>query len=171
MMPLPRMKKNKACLACHGSSMNYHRESDSDTCEWCAGLGVALTPEQLFLPVSAMQAACPNPCSDCPFRKNSLPGWLGDWLDATALSSHVLSNKYPCHMTMPDRSEYEDMGTDEPLDDSLIDDLILHDSTQCRGSILYKEKHRAAAYKIGEVGPEHENILAPNEFLAYHNRR
>lgn len=84
-----------------------------------------------------MHEACPNPCSQCPFKRGSLPGWLGEWSGPEELSAHVLAgNRYPCHMTMNEASHYDDMGIEEEL----IDDLILVDSTQCKGSMMYRER-------------------------------
>lgn len=117
-----------------------------------------------------MLPACPNPCSDCPFRKDSMRGWLGSWPSAAHLSGHILAgNKFPCHMTMPDASDYEDMGTDEPLGQDEIDDLIMHDSTRCKGAMLYKEKAHAK-YLETPITSQHDSILAPDEFLYHHDR-
>ena len=40
-----------------------------------------------------------KPCSDCPFRKNATPGWLGAHKDATEIIDLVYQDQYfPCHM-------------------------------------------------------------------------
>lgn len=36
-----------------------------------------------------------RPCNDCPFRKDSLPGWLGNKME-----EHVLSDSFVCHKTL-----------------------------------------------------------------------
>jgi hypothetical protein len=112
-----------------------------------------------------MHQALPNPCDDCPFRKNSLRGWLGPW-HPQELSRHVMSNDYACHQTQNDPSDYEDMDLDEPLPASVIEDLIQYDAHQCRGSVLYREKN---GYQQA-CSPAHEKILSIEEFMVYHDR-
>lgn len=110
-----------------------------------------------------MKTAAPNPCTDCPFRRTSLPGWLGEWSGPDELSAHVLAgNRYPCHLTMNSRSDYDDH-----LDSELIDDLILCDATQCRGSVMYKE--RATLERQGRIViKQYFDILSPLSFKLHH---
>jgi hypothetical protein len=118
-----------------------------------------------------VQKACKNPCSDCPFRKNSFRGWLGDWDTAADLSAFVLAgNQFPCHLTMRSAHDYEHMGTDEPLSKSTIEDLILYDSQGCRGAELYKGKRHALDNSLA-VAEAYERILTREEFLDHHANR
>jgi hypothetical protein len=40
-----------------------------------------------------------KPCSQCPFRRNSLRGWLGPW-DVEQLLHHLGRGEFPCHQTI-----------------------------------------------------------------------
>lgn len=113
-----------------------------------------------------MNKPCPNPCNDCPFRRISLPGWLGAWEGPEQLSSHVLAgNRYPCHLTMNGNEHYEGMG----LEQQEIDDLILVDSTQCQGSVLYLEKFKLEA-NHAIVTSRYFGILSRHSFIRHHAR-
>jgi hypothetical protein len=39
-------------------------------------------------------------CNDCPFRKKSVPGWLGPWENAWHIMQSVYHNYFPCHKTI-----------------------------------------------------------------------
>lgn len=66
---------------------------------------------------------CKKVCDDCPWRKNSLKGWLGDQ-DPELFTDIIKSgSKLPCHKT-----QKKQMNLNE-LDE---DDSILH----CRGSLI-----------------------------------
>lgn len=42
-----------------------------------------------------------TPCEECPFRKNSLPGWLGPYKDAQELLNIINGEiHFMCHMTL-----------------------------------------------------------------------
>lgn len=42
---------------------------------------------------------CTVPCNDCPFRRKSLPGWLGPWSVEEVLG-HIAYGPFPCHKTI-----------------------------------------------------------------------
>lgn len=107
---------------------------------------------------------CKKPCSDCPFRKNSLPGWLGDYENAQDLHNLVMTQEapFPCHLTHEDEDiSFTEAGNeDHPL---------------CAGALLYMRK----AFKlprnkvIAEISKsldikEMENILSVPEFFKHH---
>lgn len=49
-----------------------------------------------------------KPCNECPFRKKSLPGWLGPWKPREILQS-IAVNPFPCHRTIRHNEQrYED---------------------------------------------------------------
>lgn len=97
-----------------------------------------------------------NPCDECPFRKNSIPGWLG--AETAESTFHHVTNEgdFACHKT---RSK--------PL--SLM--------SRCKGSLLflkkackspkYNEELKVALKK--EKG-DTSNILLVNEFFNHHNK-
>ena len=42
---------------------------------------------------------CVVPCNDCPFRRNSAPGWLGPW-SVEDLLMQIAYGPFPCHKTI-----------------------------------------------------------------------
>lgn len=50
-----------------------------------------------------------NPCNECPFRRESLPGWLGPWTPLDLLRS-LSVEPFPCHQTIPQgyQGDYND---------------------------------------------------------------
>lgn len=49
-----------------------------------------------------------KPCKECPFRRNSVPGWLGPW-DPDELLLVIGRAAFPCHMTVkPGHNHDED---------------------------------------------------------------
>lgn len=40
-----------------------------------------------------------KPCKECPFRKASVPGWLGPW-EPDELMSNIPYVEFPCHKTI-----------------------------------------------------------------------
>ena len=120
-------------------------------------------------------------CEDCPFRCNSLKGWLGPWESAEELHRFVMHSEKPlaCHNTVRSPEDYHDLsGQDEPLSESLIDDLIEYDSSVCFGSLLYlkqagKLPRQPVLLKALEttVGALRSNILTVPQFHAHHSNR
>lgn len=52
-----------------------------------------------------------KPCSDCPWRRDSLPGWLGSGTPASWVAAAHSDEKIPCHV---------------------------HSNQQCAGSSIYR---------------------------------
>jgi len=40
-----------------------------------------------------------QPCNQCPFRVNCIPGWLGPWSPEALLES-LVHEPFPCHLTV-----------------------------------------------------------------------
>ncbi len=53
------------------------------------------------------------PCSDCPFRKKSLPGWLGPWQPWDLLRSVDADVPFPCHQTIAEDHEERGQSLDQ----------------------------------------------------------
>lgn len=49
-------------------------------------------------------AACAQPCQACPFRRQSLPGWLGNSSSEEFMQQTLADLAMPCHKTI----DYED---------------------------------------------------------------
>jgi len=64
-----------------------------------------------------------TPCEQCPFRKNSLPGWLGPYENAQELLNVINAEiHFMCHMTL---------GQD---DDDEVDESKMK---YCKGALLF----------------------------------
>lgn len=47
---------------------------------------------------------CKVPCSECPFRKNSLPGYLGGFTAEETIRVAVSESNFDCHLTRIDEN-------------------------------------------------------------------
>lgn len=110
-----------------------------------------------------MKPPAPNPCSECPWRRNAAPGWLGphtaeEWIGAAHGDGQIA-----CHLTINEDND---------------DDLSKADTmTTCAGAAIF----RANVCKLprtlrgipGYTLPaDRERVFSwNNEFIDYHNRR
>lgn len=86
-----------------------------------------------------------SPCSDCPWRRDSLAGWLGgntadEWVAMAHADVHI-----PCH-TRPDH--------------------------QCAGNAIYRRNAcKSVRPPLLTLERDTDKVFNwPNEFLAHHNR-
>ena len=106
--------------------------------------------------------ACKVPCNECPFRKDSMRGWLAGYTPQELHSIVMNEVGFPCHMTHTEEDlEWEDAGTDEhPL---------------CAGALRYMKKGAkrprnpellklVLAVDIKDC----EDILSVPEFIQHH---
>lgn len=56
-----------------------------------------------------MKTNLTRPCSECPFRRKSAPGWLGPWEPSEVMTT-IRYASFPCHRTIP----YDDVSLDHP---------------------------------------------------------
>lgn len=107
-----------------------------------------------------IKPCAPRPCKECPFRKNSAPGWLGPWPDAATLHLHIVAERdFACHMTMGDDDE----------------DELPEDTRRCTGAIMYatKSAKRFVDPVLRKEQQEHqptEEIMNLFEFKEHHTR-
>lgn len=111
-----------------------------------------------------MRCSLTKPCNECPFRKNSLPGWLGEWSSPEELFGFVITaeQSFPCHLSMTDRN-----GDDKPQSDM----------SYCRGAVMFMKKigklprNRELAKMVNSVNREElDNILDLPGFLSHHKK-
>ena len=109
-----------------------------------------------------MQQACEKMCDQCPWRKNSAPGWLGAANPEDFIQAIRQEGKLPCHAMV----DYENEDWKEHLDD----DEILH----CAGAILATKKmckmphNLEHAQLVSEAQPD-ENHMNHFEFIEHHD--
>lgn len=111
-----------------------------------------------------------NPCNDCPFRRNAVPGWLGasrpEWFVESALSDFAEyapgAPMAPCHQTV----NYED-------DDWLAK---LSEADACVGALQFaannckspRDPERSAAVRAAGQNPD--VFRTSQEFIDYHTQ-
>ena len=69
-----------------------------------------------------------EPCAQCPFRTNSMPGWLGPWHPKELLASLAME-PFACHPTISEDGQ-------DPVDDTLqaCAGAVLHLNRKCERS-------------------------------------
>lgn len=97
-----------------------------------------------------------TPCAECPFRKNSAPGWLGGETVQDTFQHVSGEGDFACHMTRQKKRAQ---------------------MSRCRGSLLFMKKSgKRPQYNDGlvrifrELGqPDTSNILSVPEFFNHHS--
>jgi hypothetical protein len=99
-----------------------------------------------------------QPCMQCPFRKTSLPGYVGDAEPEQFLATTMADEEMPCHLTV----DY----TDEHWRESLRFDDVAY----CKGALIFfrnickksRDWRRPIAERSEEV------FASPQAFLNHH---
>ena len=109
---------------------------------------------------------CKKPCEECPFRRTSMKGYVGDYQSVDDFyTAHVQADTpNPCHMTM-DYSEHPDWR--EKFNAGEHGKL-------CKGqAVFYANMCKIDRYGI--IPRVRKSIKAifqwPHEFFEYHSRR
>ena len=107
-----------------------------------------------------MKQSCIKPCAECPFKKDSVPSWLGPWDGAEELHKFVMGEGHlACHLTVDE------------------DDEVSEKTERCVGSILYMNKNfkscrdatlSAVQKKLKDT--DKTNILSSPEFIKHHGK-
>jgi hypothetical protein len=100
--------------------------------------------------------ACAKPCGECPWRRESIPGWLGPFTAAEWLALTGSDEPVACHTTIE------------------VDDEWTPRTRQCAGAAVYR-RNVAKLPRNPEVAVaaerDTETIFAtPGEFAAHHDR-
>lgn len=104
---------------------------------------------------------CKTPCNDCPFRKNSLAGWLADYTPMELHSIVMNELPFPCHLTHQEDLPWDKVGaSNTPL---------------CAGALRYMKKNAKSPRRkdlndlVKEITlSECDNILSVPEFFEHH---
>jgi len=103
-----------------------------------------------------------KPCNECPFRRDSLPGYLGNYSSPEEFIAETMSDtEQPCHMSV----DYEDPDWVSSLGDK---------ANHCYGSLVFfrnickmsrdPDRPRAEA--------NHDEVFSsPSEFTSHHKGR
>lgn len=122
-------------------------EEDRDFGASRAAQAVEGVPEQL-------PDCVKEPCSECPWRRDSAPGWLGPQTSEEWILTAHSDTPIMCHKTIKESGSYD--GT-----------------KQCRGAAIFRANVCKSPRRSDIVTgpPDTENVFATNdEFLAHHNQ-
>lgn len=102
-----------------------------------------------------------HPCAQCPFRRDSLRGYLGASTTLEFLSMAEHEPRVPCHIHV----DYEDEDWEDKL----------HLVPRCAGHAIYLRNRgkcphdRGLADMVRSVAPDRDNVFGMHlEFLRYH---
>lgn len=107
------------------------------------------------------------PCKECPFRKESLPGWIGGHEDPSEITKLVLADqRFPCHLDV--NKLMHDGG-------HTFEDAAAMGAT-CIGSLAFmnnqhkRSRGRATAMLQDEVGKRDDVFKCASAMHAHHRR-
>lgn len=105
-----------------------------------------------------MKKSLKQPCAECPYRRKSLPGWLGADSPEGFMGTTMADHTMPCHMTV----DYERKNWR----------ATLPDAEQCAGAAIFF----ANICKLSRdpdrmrLPADRENVFAtPMEFVEHHS--
>ena len=113
-----------------------------------------------------MQTNLKKPCKECPFRRESMPGWLGPWGAQDIINHLQFDGVFPCHKTI----KHDKMTDDDPS--------LEH----CAGATIHlnnkiqRHRHPVVAKHQKELSGIAQEIKDSvfqwsNEFVDYHERK
>lgn len=107
-----------------------------------------------------MKKGLKQPCRECPYRRESLPGYLGEASPEQFMATTMEDHQMPCHLTVDyDREDWEE-GLDE--------------AEQCAGAAIFfanlcklsRDRDRM------KLPADREQVFSnPQQFLEHHKRR
>lgn len=108
--------------------------------------------------------ACTKPCKQCPFRKDSLAGWLADYTPQDLHNIVMNELEFPCHMTHETDISFEEAASNKyPL---------------CAGALGYMRKNAKKPRKpelaelVSRIDKEIlDDILSVSEFFDHHTKK
>lgn len=103
-----------------------------------------------------------TPCAECPWRRNSLRGWLGEDNPEDFYRANITNEgAMPCHMQI----DYEDPHWKETQ---------LPDADLCAGSLIYfnntnkRPRDPEIAQAVDAVGTSPQVFEWPDQFIGHH---
>lgn len=125
-----------------------------------------------------------QPCRECPFRKKSLPGYVGGHADVMEIHTIINADqKFPCHMEVTDIKDdlLNALGEDEDDALGMSDEQAFHEATQeaghCVGALIYmnqtckKSRDPQISRLQVEAGKSEEVFASPIDFLGHHGSK
>jgi hypothetical protein len=106
-----------------------------------------------------------SPCSACPFRTNSLKGWLGNYTPEGVIVAIQHDQPFFCHKHVEETIGYDDPEWREKA---------LEDAQHCAGALIFANK-LCKLSRIPEVAAAQRNVdkdqkilFPPSEFVKHH---
>lgn len=106
----------------------------------------------------SMKPPAPNPCNDCPWRRNAVRGWLGPQTAEEWIILAHSDEEIACHQTIPDGFDDSEQPTD--------------DLTACAGAAIFRANVCKSPRMIDYSLPADRSKVFSwnNEFLEHHAR-
>jgi hypothetical protein len=144
-----------------------HRVSVADEDAWTEDWEAGKTPEASFFgeyPEAKPAEACVHkqhnrPCGQCPWRRDSLEGWLGASEPGEFLAQSDSGLRMPCHSTV----DYEAANWK----------AAVKTAPQCAGhAIFLSNRCKSAAPGVLKLPADKEAVFSwPHEFIEHHTGR
>ncbi len=105
---------------------------------------------------------CKKPCNECPFRKDSMAGWLAEYTPEQLHGIVMNELPFPCHMTHEEDLDWSEAGKE--------------DTPLCAGALMYmkksakKPRRNDLALLVEQIDRKDcDNILSVPEFFNHHS--
>lgn len=111
----------------------------------------------------AVKKPLKKPCSDCPFRRIALPGWLGEDTPESFIATTMRDEPMPCHQSVDyERPDWKEDLNENPESGRYCAGALIFFANLCK---LSRDPRRP------KLDPDHETVFAtPQEFVDYHTQ-
>jgi hypothetical protein len=100
----------------------------------------------------------PKPCSDCPFRRKAMPGWLGASSPEGFIDCMERDEPLPCHQTI----DYDNNPH------WLVEWMHQKTGNMCAGALIFMA-NKIQQHPFQKMAKDHENVFSNTiEFVRYH---
>lgn len=99
-----------------------------------------------------------KPCSDCPFRRKAMPGWLGASSPEGFIDCMERDEPLPCHQTI----DYDNNPH------WLVEWMHQKTGNMCAGALIFMA-NKVQQHPFQRMSKDHENVFSNTiEFVRYH---
>lgn len=110
--------------------------------------------------IQPLKPCADKPCNDCPMRRKSMPGWLGEDTPEGFIQMVHADTMAPCHLTVDYDGNWELQ-------------LVQGKASACAGIAIYFSNIAKVSRDPARrrLPPDHKTVFSsPMEFLAHHNK-
>lgn len=108
-----------------------------------------------------------TPCKECPFRKTSLPGWLGPWTTQEILAQVHSEGGLACHTVV---NKLVEEGVEQDSEEMQERTHVCVGSLQHANASCKRYRHPMLAGWAEEVGTS-DQILDLRAFMNHHGEK